>query len=152
MEQINEVCRKHGLPLTVQRRAILEVLSGRKDHPTADHVFESVRQKMPEISRTTVYRVLETFVQLRIIRKVCHPGAAARYEFQMHRHHHLVCLECEAIVDLEDPSLDGLPLPDVSFSFKIEDYSIQFRGLCSRCLREASSRKGMKESGTKSVS
>ncbi len=47
---------------------------------------------MPEISRTTVYRVLETLVRVGIERKVRHPGAAARYEVETHRHHHLVRL------------------------------------------------------------
>jgi Fe2+ or Zn2+ uptake regulation protein len=132
-----EICRKYGLPLTAQRRVILEELSLRADHPTADQVFSRVRRQLPEISRTTVYRVLELLVRLGIARKVCHPGAAARYEMRIGRHHHLVCLACESMVDLECPALNSLPLPDVSSGFKIEDYSIQFRGLCPACARKS---------------
>jgi Fur family peroxide stress response transcriptional regulator len=112
-------------------------LSLRADHPTADQVFSRVSRQLPEISRTTVYRVLELLVRLGIARKVCHPGAAARYEMQIQRHHHLVCLECESMVDLEYPALDSLPLPVVSSGFEIEDYSIQFRGLCPSCARKS---------------
>ena len=130
---IETISREHHLPLTFQRRVILEALSIRLDHPTADQVFDDVRRRVPELSRTTVYRTLETFVRTGIARKVCHPGAAARYELHTQRHHHLVCLNCEAIVDLEDTSLDGLPLPSGKFGFSIADYSIQFRGLCSEC-------------------
>jgi Fur family peroxide stress response transcriptional regulator len=133
MEEIEQICRRHALPLTIQRRLILETLRARADHPTADQIFEAVRKRIPEISRTTVYRSMETLVRSGIARRVCHPGAAARYEMEMHRHHHLVCLGCEAIVDLQDPLLDGLPFPDRSSGFQIEDYSIQFRGLCSAC-------------------
>lgn len=94
------------------------------DHPTA------------QISRTTVYRVLETLARAGVVRKVCHPGTSARYELEKGRHHHLVCLGCERMVDLEDPSLDGLPLPSIISGFRIKDYSIQFRGLCSECARK----------------
>ncbi len=140
VEQIEQIFREHGLPLTIQRRAVLEALSLRQDHPIADQIFDDVRKRMPEISRTTVYRVLETLVRIGAARKVCHPGAAARYEVETHRHHHLVCLNCETMVDLEDAALDSLPLPRASSGFHIEDYSIQFRGLCSECARKPSAR------------
>ncbi len=132
---LEELFRRHHLPVTVQRRATLEALAARRDHPTADEVFEDVKKRIPEIARTTVYRVLETFVRTGIARKVCHPGAAARYETETHRHHHLVCLNCEAIVDVDVPHLNRLRLPDVESYFRIQDYSIQFRGLCSECAR-----------------
>jgi Fur family peroxide stress response transcriptional regulator len=149
LEDLARICREHALPLTVQRRLVLEALSFRTDHPTADQVFDDVRKRMPEISRTTVYRVLETFVRIAVARKVCHPGAAARYEIKTHRHHHLVCLNCEAMLDLEQPSLDDLPLPSVNSGFHIEDYSIQFRGLCSECAVKSSARwKRKASSGT----
>lgn len=115
---------------------MLEELSRRSDHPTADDVFNGVRKQMNEISRTTVYRVLETFVRIGVARKVCHPGAAARYETRMNRHHHLVCRECDSIVDLDHSPLDTLPLPILRSGFTIEDYSIQFRGVCPRCARK----------------
>jgi Fur family peroxide stress response transcriptional regulator len=140
-EPFEEVCRRHGLPLTIQRRATLEALAARSDHPTADQILEDVRKHMPEISRTTVYRVLEALVRIGIARKVCHPGAAARYETETRRHHHLVCLNCESMVDIYAPHLDRLRLPDVNSYFHIEDYSIQFRGLCSDCARQPSIRR-----------
>ncbi|HVX67168.1 MAG TPA: transcriptional repressor [Bryobacteraceae bacterium] len=138
---MEEVCRRNGLPLTIQRRLTLEALARRRDHPTADQVLEDVRKQMPEISRPTVYRVLEALVRIGVARKVCHPGAAARYETETRRHHHLVCLDCEEMVDVDAPYLDHLRLPDVRSRFHIEDYSIQFRGLCSRCARKSSSRR-----------
>lgn len=141
LESFEEICRRNGLPLTIQRRLTLEALRARSDHPTADQVLEDVRKHMPEISRTTVYRVLEALVRIGIARKVCHPGAAARYETETRRHHHLICLNCEAMVDVDVPHLDRLRLPDVNSYFHIEDYSIQFRGLCSDCARQPSVRR-----------
>lgn len=134
LAQVEQLCRSYGLPLTVQRRAVLEALAPRTDHPTADQLYEQVRERIPEISRTTVYRVLETFVRIGVARQVCHPGAVARYEVQRERHHHLVCLQCGRMVDLEDPRLDQVPLPKArARGFHITDYSIQFRGTCKGC-------------------
>jgi Fur family peroxide stress response transcriptional regulator len=141
LEHLAEICRRHSLPLTIQRRSVLQELSRRSDHPTADGVFHAVQKELQEISRTTVYRVLETFVRIGVARKVCHPGAAARYEARMQRHHHLVCVGCDSIVDLDYPPLDQLPLPNLSSGFKIEDYSIQFRGVCPECARKSSARR-----------
>lgn len=120
---------------------MLEELSRRSDHPAADDIFHAVRKRLPEISRTTVYRVLETFVRVGVARKVCHPGAAVRFEIRMHRHHHLVCRECDSIFDLESPSLDTLPLPRIKSGFRIEDYSVQFRGVCPECARKSTVRR-----------
>lgn len=136
------LCQQHGLPLTVQRQVILESLARHKDHPTADDIFAEVRPRLPGVSRTTVYRVLETLVQVRVARKVCHPGATARYETKTNRHHHLVCLHCNRLTDVEEASLDSLPFPDVGrLGFQIEDYSIQFRGICRTCARRPSARR-----------
>jgi Fur family peroxide stress response transcriptional regulator len=153
--EAERICRRHGLPLTVQRRMILEALAPRTDHPTADQILADVRERAPEISRTTVYRVLEAFVRVEVARKVCHPGAVARYEIVRDRHHHLVCLVCGRMTDFEDSRLDQLPLPDSkAHGFELTDYSIQFRGICAGCAQatEASARVAKtkrKKSGTR---
>lgn len=134
LEEAERICRLHALPLTVQRRMILEALAPRTDHPTADEILNDVRKRAPEISRTTAYRVLEALVRVGVARKVCHPGAAARYEMVRERHHHLVCLECGRMTDFEDSRLDQIPLPSSkAHGFKLTDYSIQFRGICASC-------------------
>ncbi|MDR3763866.1 MAG: Fur family transcriptional regulator [Acidobacteriota bacterium] len=133
--EIEKICREHGLPLTAQRRIVLETLP-KLNHPAVDEIWEQARESMPEVSRTTVYRTLEMFSKLRIIRKVCHPGAVARYEDKTNRHHHLLCLRCGKMTDLDDPSLDKLHLPGAGTGYQIEDYSIQFRGLCKKCMAD----------------
>lgn len=136
MERIEKLCREHGVPLTVQRRAVLQVLMARRDHPTADQIYLEVFNGLPGVSRTTVYRVLEAFVALGIARRVCHPDAAVRFEIESRRHHHLICLTCGRMADLEDPGLDSIPLPaSKAQGFLLTDYSIQFRGTCSDCAR-----------------
>ncbi len=132
--ELEAACRRHGVPLTVQRRVVLEALSRRTDHPTADQLLVDVRTRLPGVSRTTVYRVLETLVRLGLAVKTCTPGSAVRFDPRTERHHHLVCLQCDRVIDLHAPSLDALRLPPLRTSgFEISDYSVHFRGTCPQC-------------------
>jgi len=122
--------------LTIQRRAIFEALEGRRDHPTADQVYESVRERIPGLSRTTVYRVLETLVRVGAARRVGHPGAASRFDPRVDHHHHLICVECGKVVDLELASEKKIAVPaDRNGGFQVFDYSIHFTGRCRECGR-----------------
>lgn len=127
-------CREAGFQLTVQRRVILEAMLVRDDHPTAEQLCDAVRAQVPEISRGTVYRTLESLVQLGAIRRAHHLGPAARFDSNTEHHHHLVCVRCNRVIDFEDARLDNLPLPDRRRTgFRITDYSIHFTGLCAEC-------------------
>ncbi len=89
---------------------------------------------MPGLSRTTVYRVLETLVAQGFARKVQHSGAAVRFDAMTERHHHLVCERCGRLADLDDALVPSLPLPDArKTGFRVRDYSISFTGLCKSC-------------------
>ncbi len=126
--------RDSGLPVTIQRRAVFEAIVERPDHPTAEQVYRAVRQDLPQISRMTVHRILGTFVSLGLVTKTCHPGSATRFDPKTHQHHHLVCLECGTIIDIEDSRLNSLPWPEVDpREFAIQDYHVHFHGRCARC-------------------
>jgi len=132
--ELESICRKHGLALTIQRRAILEALISRGDHPTADQVYEAVSSRMKGVSRTTVYRVLDTFVSIGIAKKVSNPLSKARFDADTTRHHHLTCMRCNRVLDLFDANLNNLQLPSgIDDEFKIMDYSVTFTGLCATC-------------------
>jgi Fe2+ or Zn2+ uptake regulation protein len=134
----NHLCREQGLRSTVQRRVILETVLDLDDHPTADEVYESVVDRLPGVSRTTVYRTLESLARLGVITKACHPGAVARYDRRTELHHHLICLHCDGITDISDARLDDLEIPDTStYGFEVADFRVQLRGLCRQCRANA---------------
>ena len=114
IRQFEAACRAQGLPVTVQRRRIFEALLGRTDHPTPDQVYAAVKETLPGVSRTTVYRVLKTLVGLGVLAKACSPSAATRVDPRTHRHHHLVCQRCDRLVDVEDAAVEHrIRPPDV---------------------------------------
>lgn len=143
MQLFERACRERGLPLTVHRRAVFDVILDRKDHPTADQVHAEVQTRLPGLSRMSVYRILDMLVATGMVNKVCHPGMAARYDPKTRQHHHLICLSCERIIDLEEPRLNRVPLPDTrGLGFEINDYHIHFRGMCADCLRKGNTKHG----------
>lgn len=141
-QQFEALCRAEGLPLTVQRRIILDVVLERGEHPTVDDVLLIARRRLPGVSRATIHRTLETFVRLGLLAKAGVPGRAARYDARLDAHHHLVCSACEAVIDIVDPALDALPMPDASrLGFEVSDFVVQFRGLCQACRAPQSGRR-----------
>jgi len=137
LESLQERCRRAGLRLTQQRKAVLEALQISNDHPSADLVFQRVHEKLPGLSRATVFRILDQFVAKGVIGKACHPGRSARYDARTDLHHHLVCMRCESMIDFFDGGLDGIPIPDTEASgFQVVDFRVQLRGFCNRCQQQ----------------
>ena len=135
ISELKRLCHERGIPFTLQRRITYEAILNRMDHPTADQIYNDVHTGYPDISRMTVYRVLDLLVELGFVKKVCHPGTGVRFDSNPRKHHHLVCYSCNEIIDFEDETLDALNQPSYadSLGFEIHDYSVQYQGYCSRC-------------------
>ncbi|HXY19838.1 MAG TPA: transcriptional repressor [Gemmatimonadales bacterium] len=138
-QQLEAACRAHGLPVTVQRRRIFAALAGRTDHPTPDQVYAAVKRTLPGVSRTTVYRVLDTLVRVGVLAKALSPSAASRVDPRTSRHHHLVCRRCDRMFDVDEDAVQHrIRPPDVRRrGFAIQGYSIYFTGLCAACRKNA---------------
>ena len=140
LERAASALKDHGLPLTIQRRRLLEGFLERTDHPSAETLYRETLPLLPGLSRATVYRTLEKLVELGLVERIGHPGSHARYDPRTERHHHLVCGRCGAVRDHEAAKLDALPLPDASTGFEVSDYTVQFRGTCAACRARGSKR------------
>src|ERR1700676_4318227 len=98
-------CREGGLAVTPQRLAIIKVLLSSAEHPRADAIFAAVRAEHPTISLATVHRTLETLCEIGEARKVTMLHDSARYDGNITPHHHVVCVKCRRIRDIEIPQL-----------------------------------------------
>lgn len=134
LEEFRQRCQSLGVPVTPQRCLVLEAILDLDCHPTADQVYGFLQASQARISRATVFRTLEALVEMEIITKTCHPGGVIRYDPRIEMHHHLVCLRCDAVIDVTDERLDELPIPDTSaVGFEVKDFRVQLRGLCRSC-------------------
>ncbi len=144
LQQYQRLCREQNRRATVQRRMVLEAVLELDDHPTADQVYEALIGREPGIARTTVYRSLDELGRMGLISKASHLGSAVRYDARADHHHHLVCLRCDAVIDIDDERLDAVGAPDTSaFGFEVTDVRVQLCGLCRSC-RKPSRREELK--------
>ena len=128
-------CASQSLPLTGPRLVVLETMVALEGtHPTADEVHRGAHDRGSDVGRATVYRTLETLVELGVLTKAAHTGTAVRYDATVAQHHHLVCLRCDRIIDIADERLDAVPVPDTSkLGFAVSDLQVQLRGRCRSC-------------------
>ncbi|MGW7465230.1 Fur family transcriptional regulator [Streptomyces xantholiticus] len=135
MSALLERLRGRGWRVTSQRRVVAEVLDGDHVHLTADEVHARAVQRLPEISRATVYNTLGELVSLGEVLEVSTDGRAKRYDPNAHHpHQHLVCSRCGTVRDVHPTGSPLADLPaDERFGFTVSEVEITYRGLCPSC-------------------
>jgi Fur family peroxide stress response transcriptional regulator len=128
--------QEKGLKLTNQRIAVYEALASTDKHPTADSIYQEIKERYPMISLNTVYNTLEVLKEIGEISQL-NTDISARFDANMAPHHHLVCLHCKRIEDFVDPELDQIPLKVPGRKdFKILSHKVEFQGYCKKCQNE----------------
>ena len=128
--------------LTPQREATVRVLlENEEDHLSAEDVFLLVREKSPDIGLATVYRTLELLNELNVVDKIQFGDGVSRYDLRQegaaHFHHHLVCIECGAVDEIQEDLLEDVEaIVEKNWNFIIKDHRLTFHGICHRCQKE----------------
>lgn len=134
MENLVQKLRAHRIAVTPQRLAVLASLEQRRDHPSAEKIYQEVRRQVPAISFNTVYKTLEILCQKGLVTKVNPLHEVARYDGETGRHIHLVCRRCHNIADLHrQPEAFPSFAPEELQGFRVEHQSLTLWGLCPRC-------------------
>ncbi|HHV75274.1 MAG TPA: transcriptional repressor [Thermoanaerobacterium sp.] len=138
IDDIKENLKQKGFKLTTQRRAILDVIiENREKHLSSEEIYDLVREKYPEIGLATVYRTLQLFDEMGIIYKLNFDDGRSRYELyhnEDHQHHHLICLKCGSVIEMEGDLLENLEEAiENTKNFQIIDHNVKFFGYCSKC-------------------
>lgn len=137
IEEIRNRLSEKGLKVTPQRINILKAVYELDNHPTVEDVLVYIRKNNPNIAKGTIYNVLETLVENRLIQKVKTDKDILRYDGVMENHHHLYCTECDFIEDYVDKELDDLLKEYFKKKnlegFEIENIVLQIRGTSNKC-------------------
>jgi len=132
--ELGERLATSGFRFTAQRRCVYDVLIHKRDHPTAEEVFNRAKKAMPEISHATVYNCLDALVECGLARQVQLERGAARFCPNMEEHCHYFCDECGEVFDVMLPA-NGALLPHPK-GFKVDHYDIAAHGRCAECARK----------------
>lgn len=129
-----------ALKYSRQRESIKELLMSRKDHPTADMIYTDIRKVYPNISLGTVYRNLSLLSEIGEIKKLSTGDGVDRYDADTSPHNHFVCRQCNAVMDLDMEDIGGIKdIAARNFDGVIENYSVNFYGLCGACKKHKAS-------------
>jgi Fur family transcriptional regulator, stress-responsive regulator len=135
INELVERLRDRNWRLTAQRRVVAEVLAGEHIHLTADAVYSRAQQILPEISLATVYNTLNELVDMGEVLEISTGDGPKRYDPNTTvAHHHLYCVGCGALRDVNPEGTDRLALPaSQQHGFEVLDVDIVFRGRCPAC-------------------
>jgi Fur family ferric uptake transcriptional regulator len=132
--------RAKKLKLTGERMTILHAIFARKTHFDAETLHASLRTGGGDISRATVYRTLDLLTQCGLVRKNSLGASHANYEAARDNEHHdhLICLNCNTVIEFYRPDLETLQEAICSENaFTPKHHSLQIFGLCSDCKDKA---------------
>ena len=138
MEQGGDIAGKlseQGYRMTPQRLMILSAIENSDDHISAEEIYAQIVAKYPNVNISTVYRTLELLKRLGLVTETDLGEGRVRYHpVEQGHHHHLICRECGAIVDLDESLLAPLKsalLREYQFSADLRHLAIL--GRCVNC-------------------
>jgi len=102
---IGEIIKKAGLKATPQRKAVYEIMT-KLGHGSIDEIIARLRQQSPEITVSTVYRILDSFYRTKLISKMNHQNGKMYYDITPVNHHHIFMNN--EVIDYIDPELTEL--------------------------------------------
>ena len=131
--------------MTPQRRLVFRLLREHGGHLSADELYRLARQRQPRISLSTVYRALDTFEELGLVRALHLDGEHHRYEVagDGEEHHHMICLGCGRVIEFECSHCAAVH-QDLAehYDFQITGSRVQLLGYCPDCRVQRERREG----------
>lgn len=122
------------MKITQQRLEILRYLDENRTHPTLEQLYEFIRTKFPAISKMTVYNVISSLIDNRIISSMRFVNSTElRVDYDKSSHFHFLCGKCGKIYDIES---DFDLLDNVKRNgHKFDEYTVNIYGTCKNCLK-----------------
>lgn len=117
-----------------QRELILNAVLRNRIHPTAEMVYNLIKDECPDLSLGTVYRNLNYLAQNNMLKKINVPDGSDRFDGTLLRHQHLVCRKCGKVQDVgidELLTIKSSIMKDKDFDIDID--SLVFEGVCGEC-------------------
>jgi Fur family ferric uptake transcriptional regulator len=138
--RITERLREKGFRLTPQRLMILAAMGSSDEHISVEEIYAEVTAKYPHVNISTVYRTLELLKRLGMVYEIDLGEGRVRYHAEASgHHHHLVCRDCGAVIDIKESTLSSLRdilLRDYGFQAELKHVAIF--GLCQKCHKKSS--------------
>ena len=126
------------MKFTPQREAVLKVLKDSRAYLSINRIHGRVKELLPGTGLATVYRSLETLVDLELAVKVhledgCHSYALAP---EGHRHP-IVCTDCSKVIEYTECPIENLSKKvSKDTGIPIQNHFLQLFGKCEDCIKD----------------
>lgn len=137
-DPLKKMLRKSGHKATPPRLAILSLFAKHKNPMSAQEMIAALGSK---IDQATVYRTLKSLKGTGVIRQIDLRHNHAHYELtDAHDHHHLMCLRCGRIEDVEHRGVEEFENRVIKGSrhfAEIRQHTLEFYGICKACAKKS---------------
>ncbi|MHC5059734.1 MAG: Fur family transcriptional regulator [Planctomycetota bacterium] len=134
MDAFQAMCRQAGLKVTPQRMAVFKTLVEFNKHPSAEIVFQRVRESFPSISLDTVNRALLMLSDIGAAFVIEGSGSPKRFDANLQKHHHFKCVNCNKIIDIFHEPFDKIHVPEsLKKNFIVSRKAVYLEGICNQC-------------------
>lgn len=100
MKTIDTQLQKHGLRPTRIRKLILDLLYKIDGHYSAQEITDILKARGDKVGTATVYQNLEKLFNVSLIRRIAGADGLKRYDGDLTPHHHLECVSCGTLLDI----------------------------------------------------
>jgi Fur family ferric uptake transcriptional regulator len=133
----DDTLRASGYRVTPQRQLVLEAVT-KLEHATPEEIFADIHQTARGVNVSTVYRTLELLEQIGLVTHTHLGHGAPRYHLAAEETHvHLVCRECEKVIQVDPAAVSGLVTAlDADFGFETDVGHLTVFGHCADCRKD----------------
>lgn len=129
-----EILKSKKLKVTPQRLAIFHMLYNTTSHPSAETIYNSLRETHPTMSLATVYKTLDALVKTGLVQQINVGEDAFRYDATATSHPHIVCTECHEVHDLQLNFVEEFKdRVRENTNFILSHEQLYFYGVCPKC-------------------
>jgi len=128
-----QILAEHGHHVTKARETIFDLLM----HPEPQSISQLLIKANGRVDRVSVYRNIDLFEKLGIVNRIY---AGWKYKLELSdqfisHHHHLSCLKCGKVIDIEDEKHIDDFIQEVasSFGFSPRRHQFEIDGYCKDC-------------------
>jgi len=129
---------RRGYRITAPRRAVMTALERAEAPLAAAELLRGAKAEYPRLGLVTVYRTLDLFQELGLVRRVHGDDGCHGYALASPGHHHaIVCRGCGRAAEFAgcQELRHLIQRAEDETGFRIDGHMLQLSGLCEECIQ-----------------